>query len=185
MALRSSVRGHTMSSTDGVYCANCSNKLDSIPGFDPNAIPRVPCPNCGAVARRFDVTANVRVATDFWTRVGSVAASAAIHPLETTYITSGPSLTPSLPPIPEVSERPAPSRRPAEEPAARPSARVRLDRVDPSFKLVFLSVLGLTIVACGGVALGDNLNPRAAELAYSFAQLGFGAFVGLLGGKSL
>jgi hypothetical protein len=57
--------------------------------------------------------------------------------------------------------------------------------VNPAFKLVFLSVLVLTALAIVGVLLGDHINARAAEMTYSFAQLGFDAFVGMLAGKSI
>jgi len=63
----------------------------------------------------------------------------------------------------------------------------------PAFKLVFLSVLGLTIMSLVGqfciVAFLSNPSSDAAktlmETCATVTKIGFGAIVGLLSGKSL
>jgi len=69
-------------------------------------------------------------------------------------------------------------------------------RLSPAFKLVFLSILGLTIlsllIGCTLVGLtmrtGRNLTQQEnamLDLYTSTFKLGFGAIIGLLGGKAL
>ncbi len=69
-------------------------------------------------------------------------------------------------------------------------------RLSPTFKLVFLSVLGLTIISlligCTLVGLtmrtGRNMSPQETamfDLSTSTFKLGFGAIIGLFGGKAL
>lgn len=61
----------------------------------------------------------------------------------------------------------------------------------PVFKLVFLSVLGITILSmilCCPLALLKQSTPRLDALFEAFAttwKLGFGAIIGLIGGKRL
>ena len=63
----------------------------------------------------------------------------------------------------------------------------------PVFKLVFLSVLGITVLSmilCCPLALLNQTTalPHVGALFEAFAttwKLGFGAIIGLLGGKSL
>jgi uncharacterized membrane protein (Fun14 family) len=68
--------------------------------------------------------------------------------------------------------------------------------LSPAFKLVFLSVLGLTIlsllIGCTLVGLtirtARNMTPQEnvmLDLCTSTFKLGFGAIIGLLGGKAL
>jgi len=69
-------------------------------------------------------------------------------------------------------------------------------RLTPAFKLVFLSVLGLTILSlllgCTLVGLtirtAREMTPQEnvmLDLCTSTFKLGFGAIIGLLGGKAL
>lgn len=62
----------------------------------------------------------------------------------------------------------------------------------PVFKMVFLSILGLTILSAGtGIALAIFVASPSAELrgwnetCSTAFKLGFGAIVGLIGGKAL
>lgn len=66
--------------------------------------------------------------------------------------------------------------------------------LSPAFKLVFCSVLGLTVlamlVACCivGLTRGRSLSPQENilfDLGTSTFKLGFGAIIGLMGGKAL
>ena len=67
--------------------------------------------------------------------------------------------------------------------------------LSPIFKWVFLAVLGLTLLSLGlDVYLVTNLNPgetvtdemkRLIETCSTAFKLGFGAIVGLIGGKAL
>jgi hypothetical protein len=68
--------------------------------------------------------------------------------------------------------------------------------LSPVFKLIFLSVLGLTIlsliIGCTIVGLNTGMNRAMAEqdkalfeLCASTFKLGFGAIIGMLGGKAL
>ena len=62
--------------------------------------------------------------------------------------------------------------------------------LSPMFKMVFLSVLSITILAmfitCALVALHNETDQGKAlfELFASVTKMGFGAMVGLLGGKA-
>jgi hypothetical protein len=65
--------------------------------------------------------------------------------------------------------------------------------LSPAFKLVFLTIVGITvltmIVSCYLVSLGPTNppDPERSALLQAFAttwKLGFGAIVGLLGGKA-
>ena len=61
----------------------------------------------------------------------------------------------------------------------------------PTFKLVFLSVLGLTILSLVvSIWLAEHPNPseemkRLIETCTTTYKMGFGAIVGLIGGKAL
>jgi hypothetical protein len=62
-------------------------------------------------------------------------------------------------------------------------------KVDPTFKLVFLSVVGLTVLAGAAWLVAALAQPSdAASLLASgcetLTKIGFGAVVGLLGGKT-
>lgn len=71
------------------------------------------------------------------------------------------------------------------------SSTVLTIRLSPAFKLVFASVLGLTILClilgCSLVGLGIKSDEAKVmfELCTSTFKLGFGAIIGLLGGKAL
>ncbi|HYR82695.1 MAG TPA: hypothetical protein VE422_01300 [Terriglobia bacterium] len=62
--------------------------------------------------------------------------------------------------------------------------------LSPIFKMVFLSVLGITVLAmfitCALVAVHNETDQGKAlfELFASVTKMGFGAMVGLLGGKT-
>ena len=63
--------------------------------------------------------------------------------------------------------------------------------LSPTFKLVFVSVLGLTIlcliIGCSLVGLGVKSDEGKVlfELCTTAFKLGFGAIIGLVGGKAL
>ena len=63
--------------------------------------------------------------------------------------------------------------------------------LSPVFKLVFVSVLGITIlsmiITCALVAVHNETDQGKAlfELFASITKMGFGAMVGLLGGKAI
>ena len=63
--------------------------------------------------------------------------------------------------------------------------------LSPVFKLVFVSVLGITIlsmfITCALVAVHNETDQGKAlfELFASLTKMGFGAMVGLLGGKAI
>jgi hypothetical protein len=63
--------------------------------------------------------------------------------------------------------------------------------LSPVFKLVFLSVLGITglsmVVGCSLVGLGIQTQEGKAlfDLCVTTWKLGFGAIIGLLGGKTI
>jgi hypothetical protein len=63
--------------------------------------------------------------------------------------------------------------------------------LSPIFKLVFIAVLAITIlsmlITCSLVALHDESDQGKAlfELGASICKMGFGAMVGLLGGKAI
>jgi hypothetical protein len=76
------------------------------------------------------------------------------------------------------------------------SATISTVTLTPAFKLVFLSVLGLTIlsmmIACPiAILLPPSQHPQNLQLNIVFEtcittfKLGFGAMIGLLGGKAL
>ena len=71
----------------------------------------------------------------------------------------------------------------------KPPARLT---IAPAFKLVFFSVLGLTVLCLAGmvalVVIFQTPNDQvkgAIELFSTLAKLGFGSIIGLLGGKVL
>jgi hypothetical protein len=76
--------------------------------------------------------------------------------------------------------------------AAPAQEGVELTRVTPAFKLVFLTVLGLTVIAFATnvilvIALKDP-NEQAKTLidtCSTITKAGFGAIVGLIGGKAV
>ncbi|HEV7711816.1 MAG TPA: hypothetical protein VGP16_26750 [Asanoa sp.] len=77
--------------------------------------------------------------------------------------------------------------------AAAPAQEgVELTRVTPAFKLVFLTVLGLTVIAFATnvilvIALKEP-NEQAKTLidtCSTITKAGFGAIVGLIGGKAV
>jgi NhaP-type Na+/H+ and K+/H+ antiporter len=63
--------------------------------------------------------------------------------------------------------------------------------LSPIFKLVFISVLGITVlsmfITCALVAVHNETDQGKAlfELFASLTKMGFGAMVGLLGGKAI
>lgn len=63
--------------------------------------------------------------------------------------------------------------------------------LSPMFKLVFVAVLAITVlsmlITCSLVALHDESDQGKAlfELCASICKMGFGAIVGLLGGKAI
>jgi len=63
--------------------------------------------------------------------------------------------------------------------------------LSPTFKLVFVSILGLTIlcliIACSLVGLGIKSEESKVlfDLCATTFKLGFGAIIGLVGGKAL
>ena len=63
--------------------------------------------------------------------------------------------------------------------------------LSPVFKLVFVNVLGITIlsmiITCALVAVHNETDQGKAlfELFASITKMGFGAMVGLLGGKAI
>ena len=74
---------------------------------------------------------------------------------------------------------------------ARP-ANIRVETLTPLFKLVFLTILGLTILALALnvilVASIANPNDQAKgliDMCSTIVKTGFGAIVGLIGGKSV
>jgi hypothetical protein len=79
---------------------------------------------------------------------------------------------------------------------ARPSSRARsaaepaIEALTPAFRLVFAAVFSLTLV-CGAVTLYLVILPKsdqvmnALETFSTLLKLGFGAIIGLLGGKGL
>jgi len=84
----------------------------------------------------------------------------------------------------------APSRVKATAPAANGTSTVAPISVEPTFKLVFLSVLGITILCGVGVIVLASLwvaptDPQKSAIeAVGFAwKAGLGAIFGLLGGK--
>jgi hypothetical protein len=85
-------------------------------------------------------------------------------------------------------------RRVAAEAVRRPNARVSApSRINPQFKLVFLTAAVGTlifIVICVGLHLYTDGEPPPAlskliDGLLDMAKIGFGAVVGLLGGKAL
>ena len=80
----------------------------------------------------------------------------------------------------------------AETPAAPSEEPVELTRVTPVFKLVFLTVLGLTVLSFATnvilvIALKEP-NEQAKGLidtCSTITKAGFGAIVGLIGGKAV
>lgn len=75
-------------------------------------------------------------------------------------------------------------------PVASPNATTLTVTLSPMFKMVFLSVLGITIlsmfIACALVAAHNETDQGKAlfELFASLTKMGFGAMLGLLGGKT-
>jgi hypothetical protein len=75
--------------------------------------------------------------------------------------------------------------------APQPSGTVLTVTLSPVFKLVFIAVLSITIlsmfVTCFLVALHNDTDQGKAlfELCASICKMGFGAMVGLLGGKAI
>lgn len=85
---------------------------------------------------------------------------------------------------------------PESNPQAATSSGDRTVRLSPSFNRIFLSVLGLTVlcllVGCTliGLTMRTGRDMTAQEnamldLCTSMFKLGFGAIIGLLGGKAL
>ena len=76
------------------------------------------------------------------------------------------------------------------ETAAAPSSRT-VFILSPAFKMVFLAVLAITLfsmlITCILVALRNDSDQGKAlfELCASICKMGFGAMVGLLGGKAI
>jgi hypothetical protein len=79
---------------------------------------------------------------------------------------------------------------------SNPQSTVLTVSLSPAFKLVFLSILGITILAlligCTLVGLtirtARSMTPQEnvmLDLCTSTFKLGFGAIIGLLGGKAL
>lgn len=72
---------------------------------------------------------------------------------------------------------------------SQPSSTVFI--LSPAFKLAFLAVLAITIlsmlITCSLVALNNETAQGKAlfELCASICKMGFGAMVGLLGGKAI
>jgi hypothetical protein len=85
------------------------------------------------------------------------------------------------------------SKEPEYREAVRQQSRASLPPINPAFKLVFVTAAGGTLLfalICLGIhALFGEQMPKATEkLAdgfFSMVQIGFGAIVGLLGGKVL
>ena len=77
-----------------------------------------------------------------------------------------------------------------DSPSASPNATTLTVTLSPMFKLVFLSVLGITIlsmfITCALVAIHNETDQGKAlfELFASLTKMGFGAMLGLLGGKT-
>lgn len=86
-----------------------------------------------------------------------------------------------------MARTPAPKNDP-NLPATRPTGEVRLP---PHFRTVFFSIVGLTVLclAIGGVLAVCGPNTAATREVVSgcmtMAKIGFGAIVGLIGGKAL
>lgn len=85
---------------------------------------------------------------------------------------------------------------PESNPQAVASSSDRTVRLSPAFNQIFLSVVGLTIlcllVACVLIGLtmrtGRDMTAQETamlDLCTSMFKLGFGAIIGLLGGKAL
>lgn len=61
----------------------------------------------------------------------------------------------------------------------------------PEFKLIFLTVVALTVISLGvaiGLAMIENPSAGAKRLSETVSttyKMGFGAIIGLIGGKSL
>jgi predicted permease len=76
--------------------------------------------------------------------------------------------------------------------AAEPQPmHIPVTKLTPIFKLVFLSVFGITILAFVGWGVLSLAFPQPSDEAKGFfqacstiTQLGFGAIVGLIGGKA-
>lgn len=77
-----------------------------------------------------------------------------------------------------------------DNPNASANATTLTVTLSPMFKMVFLSVLGITVLAmfitCALVAANNQTDQGKAlfELFASLTKMGFGAMLGLLGGKT-
>ena len=78
----------------------------------------------------------------------------------------------------------------AETAPSQPSPRVTTLTLTPTFKLVFLSVVGITVLAMvlSCYLLSGPKSEERTALMNAFLttwKLGFGAIIGLLGGKAM
>lgn len=153
-------------SEDSASCSECGTIL-------PLSGERLPCPKCGGTRRTFNVHVVEGLAATAVANTASIIAQSFSSPSETSIVT--------------LLDRPRSSAETSLEAAPKATKTVVLD---PRFKLIFLSVLAIT-VACGAVevilaATYRSPTPTQHDVLGSFDfawKAGLGAIFGLLGGK--